>query len=278
MTHRLLMVYDRFPPFNVSGTARAFHFAKNLPAFGWNPIVLSGQPGPGDAQDPTLLDLLPAEVRILRAAPLLGPGKDQLARWFNRKRSTGQASGMPRPARSSESRRVFRQGSLAWRATGLPMWALESHLDWAPPALVRALADSEARQVDLVWVSAPHVRNLFVGETLSRILNKPLVVDLRDPWTYGSLWLPRGRMVARVERARATRLLSRAARVVVTSPLTQREMERRFPEARFVTITNGFSTDESVTPQRGVRPGKCLFRYVGVLNERRRPDPLLEGL
>src|SRR5688500_8237169 len=151
MTHRLLMVYDGFPPFNVSGTARAFHFAKNLPAFGWTPIVLSGQPGPGDAQDPAPLALLPAEVRILRATPLLGPGKDQLAHWFNRKRSGGQASGaaMPRPARSAsastESRRVFRPGSLAWRATGLPMWALEWHLDWAPSALARALADSEAR-------------------------------------------------------------------------------------------------------------------------------------
>ncbi|HXS18443.1 MAG TPA: hypothetical protein VN764_14700, partial [Polyangiaceae bacterium] len=195
MTHRLLMVYDRFPPFNVSGTARAYHFAKNLPAFGWTPIVLSGQPQHGDVQDPAPLDLLPAEVRILRASPLLGPGKDQLARWFNRKRSAGQTSaslGTPRPARPSQSRRVFQPGSWTWRATGLPMWALEWHLDWAPPALVRALADREARQVDLVWVSAPQARNLFVGDTLSRILNKPLVVDLRDPWTYGSLWSPRG--------------------------------------------------------------------------------------
>jgi glycosyltransferase involved in cell wall biosynthesis len=55
-------------------------------------------------------------------------------------------------------------------------------------------------------------------------------------------------------------------------------MEQRFPRARFVTITNGFAADESVTPLRGVHPDKCLFRYIGALNERRKPDPLLEGL
>ncbi len=157
------------------------------------------------------------------------------------------------------------------------MWMLEWHLDWAPAALLRALGDADVRRADLVWVSAPHVRNLFVGEALSRLLRKPLVVDLRDPWTYGSLWLPRGELVARVERARARRILSRAARVVVTSPLTRAQMERRFPHARFVTITNGFTIGEPIQPLREVAPGKCLFRYIGVLNERRKPDPLLEG-
>lgn len=282
MKPSVLMVYDKFPPFNVSGTARAFHFVKNLPFFGWTPIVLTGQPAPEDPRDHAPLDLLPPEVRVLRAKPWLTPGKDQLARWFNRMRSAarpsaggaGEAAASPRAG----SRRVFRRGSLAWRLTGLPMWVVEWHLDWAPAALFEALRDPAARRADLVWVSAPHVKNLFVGETLSRILNKPLVVDLRDPWTYGSLWLPRGRWVARTERARARRILSRAARVIVTSPLTQAEMQQRFPDARFVTITNGFTLDESITPLRDIAHDKCLFRYIGVLNERRKPDPLLEGL
>lgn len=278
MKHSVLMVYDKFPPFNVSGTARAFHFAKDLPFFGWTPIVLTGQPGPSEARDPAPLALLPPEVRVLRARAWLTPGKDQLARWFNRMRSPARPSpGLAPTVPRASSRRVFTRGSWTWRMTGLPMWVLDWHFDWAPAALLRALRDPDVRRADLVWVSAPHVTNLFVGEALSRLLNKPLVVDLRDPWTYGSLWSPRGEWVARVERARATQILSRAARVVVTSPLTQVQMERRFPHARFVTITNGFTVGDSIRPLREVAPGKCLFRYIGVLNERRRPDPLLEG-
>ena len=281
MKHSVLMVYDRFPPFNVSGTARVFHFAKNLPTFGWTPVVLSGQPGPDEPLDQTPLDLLPPEVRVLRTRSWLTPGKDRLARWFNRKRSSARAARAPAPQpapRGPASRRVFERGSPAWRLTGLPLWLLEWHLDWAPPAIARALRDPKVRRSDVVWVSAPHVRNLVVGEALSRLLNKPLVVDLRDPWTYGSLWQPRGRWVARAESSSATRILSRAARVVVTSPLTEQQMQQRFPEARFVTITNGFTADDSITPLRETAPDKCLFRYIGVLNERRKPDALLEGL
>lgn len=158
------------------------------------------------------------------------------------------------------------------------MWLLEWHLDWAPPALWQAIKNERLRSVDLVWVSAPHVRNLLVGDVLSRLLLKPLVVDLRDPWTYGSLWLPRGKWVAACETARARQILSAAARVVVTSPLTEAEMAKRFPKARFVTITNGFTEDDQPAPLRDFEEGVCLFRYVGLLNERRTPDTLLAGL
>src|SRR5690606_23917902 len=49
-------------------------------------------------------------------------------------------------------------------------------------------------------------------------------------------------------------------------------------DARFVTITNGFSPDEQATPLREFPEHQCLFRYVGVLNDRRTPRTLLEGL
>lgn len=159
------------------------------------------------------------------------------------------------------------------------MWVLEWHLDWAPAALALALRDPKLRQVDLIWVSAPPVRNLFIAHALSRLLQKPLVIDLRDPWTYGSLWMPRGKIAERLELRWAHRILSDAQRIVLTSPLTQSEMMKRHPHAaaKFRTITNGFSERE-IEPLRGDHEKKCLFRYVGLLNVRRTPQPLLEGL
>jgi glycosyltransferase involved in cell wall biosynthesis len=55
-------------------------------------------------------------------------------------------------------------------------------------------------------------------------------------------------------------------------------MERRFPTASFITITNGFSTGSMPPPLRNFPADKCLFRYVGLLNERRTPNSLLKGL
>src|SRR4029450_10963215 len=80
-------------------------------------------------------------------------------------------------------------------------WLIYWHLDWLPPAFVRGLEVGWKRQVKLVWVTAPHVRNLLLGYALSRARHRPVVVDLRDPWTYGSLWKPASRVAEAIERA-----------------------------------------------------------------------------
>jgi glycosyltransferase involved in cell wall biosynthesis len=67
--------------------------------------------------------------------------------------------------------------------------------------------------------------------------------------------------------------------VTFTSPLTLAAMHERFPEVpreRWLTITNGFD-DVPVTPLRGVPDDICLFRYVGMLNDRRQPDVLIRA-
>jgi len=54
-------------------------------------------------------------------------------------------------------------------------------------------------------------------------------------------------------------------------------MHERFPElerSRLVTITNGFD-DAPIQPLREQPAEQCVFRYVGMLNERRHPDPLI---
>jgi glycosyltransferase involved in cell wall biosynthesis len=114
---------------------------------------------------------------------------------------------------------------------------------------------------------------------LAEWLGRPLVVDLRDPWTYGSLWRPKTERIADLERAWAARVFGRASRIICTSPLTLATMHERFPQVpreRWVTITNGFD-DVQVAPLRGVPEDICLFRYVGMLNERRRPDVLIQA-
>jgi glycosyltransferase involved in cell wall biosynthesis len=118
------------------------------------------------------------------------------------------------------------------------------------------------------------------GYLLSRFSGKPLVVDLRDPWTYGSLWQPASPQIASWERALASKVLGHASRVVVTSPLTAKEFTQRFPECpshKMVTITNGYAATE-VASERTGHEGKLLLRYIGMLNERRTPDVLLDAL
>ena len=65
---------------------------------------------------------------------------------------------------------------------------------------------------------------MLIGHRLARWLRLPFIIDMRDPWTYGSLWRPKTPQIAAAERALAGRTLGAADRVIFTSPLTQRAM------------------------------------------------------
>jgi hypothetical protein len=180
---RILMVYDRFVPFNVSGTPRVFHFAKELPKLGYLPTVLSTPVPDGFPRDDAPLAELPPEIEIVRTAP-----------WLKRATRSSAGGGGAHPQKKSTRARLK-------DAAGVLGWAAEWYGDWLPPALRAGLKAIKAQRLELVWVSAPHIRNLAVGYALAERAALPLVVDLRDPWTYGSLWQPRDRLSALWEKA-----------------------------------------------------------------------------
>lgn len=255
---RILMVYDKFVPFNVSGTPRVFHFAKDLSSHGYLPSVLTTRVPPGHPRDDAPLADLPSDVEVVRCTP-----------WLKRAKTTPGTG----PSASGKGWRA------RFKKTVGPLgWGLEWYGDFRPPALRTGMRLIEKRGIELIWVSAPHIRNLSPAYALAERTRLPLVVDLRDPWTYGSLWQPRDRLSGAWESAWAARILNRAARVVVTSPLTEVEMQRRFPRVRLTTITNGFSESEVQPKKRTRHLDKCVFRYVGLLNKRRSPRPFLEGV
>lgn len=264
------MICEKFPPFNVSGSARPFYFAKYLREFGYDATVLTASISRDEEQDEELLSELPSNVQVWRTPRLMSPF---IARW--RARTKRKARAKPGAAGAAPG---SAPGPLSRVLPDLGWW-VHWEVDWVALATLRGWLGAHRLQPDVIWVSGPHFRDFAVACRLSAWLHKPLVVDLRDPWTYGSLWRPKTPRIAAAESAWAERVLTRAARVVFTSPLTLEAMHERFPSVareRWVTITNGFD-DTPVEPLREVPEDVCLFRYIGVLNERRQPDVLISA-
>jgi len=62
----VLIVAYYFPPSGGPGVQRVLKMVKYLPAFGWNPIVLTVQNGTFPARDESLLQTLPPELVVHR--------------------------------------------------------------------------------------------------------------------------------------------------------------------------------------------------------------------
>ncbi|MHC4590198.1 MAG: hypothetical protein ACYTAQ_12940, partial [Planctomycetota bacterium] len=203
---RVLMISERFPPHNVSGSQRAFQFAKYLPEYGYLPSVILTEPGPTDPVDPGLLEHLDGRIRLERIhylgpkiAPLLRALRALLrpvVRCMRAARAvlaTGpNPAAAPTAAPTDSHEPTFPSESvpLLERLWITLVWLFDFHLDLALPMLQRAVKINWRDPVDLVWVTGPSSHSLLVGYWASRLLRKPLVLDIRDPWTYGSLWSP----------------------------------------------------------------------------------------
>src|SRR5690606_23152509 len=175
---RILMIYDRFPPFNVSGSARPFQFAKHLPAHGYLPSVLALEPNLSEATNTEILSELDPRVEILRAPravrPWLTPLLGRLAERRHRRRAKSGAAAPnapPTAAATTAKKRVDpAELELKTRMSGFVLWSLDWYADWCLPCLRLALKAARHQRFSLVWASAPHATNAFAGYLVSQVL------------------------------------------------------------------------------------------------------------
>jgi len=190
-------------------------FTRDLPAAGWQPIVVTGPDGIGP-QDPALAADVPEDTRVHRA-----PG--------------------PVPVSRSRAARVAR-----WTATTSPFGCW-----WQHSAVTEGLK-AAASGVDAILVTMSPFEGAEAAAELSRRLRVPWIADLRDPWALDEMitfpsTLHRSREVSRMNRA-----LASAAAVVMNTEEARIRARAHLPKLAHVpvvVITNGWdAADFATTP------------------------------
>src|SRR4051794_39383843 len=109
------MIAEKFPPFNQSGSARPFYFAKYLPDFGYTPAVLASSLLAGDERDDSLLAELPVSVQVQRTPRLISPRVMQLRqRWRARRPAQEAAARQPLPEKVAPRQRGWVKETYGW--------------------------------------------------------------------------------------------------------------------------------------------------------------------
>lgn len=248
----LLIAYD-FPPSRTSGVYRPLKFAKFLPEFSWRPIVLTVANPPRRTSDPSLLDDLPASVKIVRTLSIEPKRLEQkiFQTLFARPASTTQA-----PALQSHD---IREGSFSpmqvlkkhllsplSRFTHDTLYTPDEHIGWLPHSVAVGWKVIEREGVDLIMSTSPPETNHLIGCRLANLTSLPWVADFRDPWIDNFTRL--GCSESRLERERAMeeRVLSRADRIINVGQRFSDLSKATFPKIsteKHLVLHNGY--DES---------------------------------
>jgi len=267
---RVLVIAYYFPPMGLSGVQRTLKFVKYLPDFGWLPTVLTVDPRGYFAKDDSLLaELEGRSVTVVRTAHS-GPA-----------RFTGKRDVVEIPA--EWKRKLLSRLSDTF-------FIPDNKIGWRRKAVARALALHRETPFDMIFATAPPFTSFLIGRDLKRKINRPLVLDYRDPWVdYPFKFYPTP--LHRLANVRMERKSLRASSHIVTT--NRRVKERILRRHRFLTyhdidiISQGFDpADFAAVPRQGPQKTPAALQgerrmritYAGVFWEDRVPDFFLQGL
>ncbi len=240
MSRRVLMLAYDFPPRGATGVVRVAKFARYLPEFGWQPVVVAATVR-GGLRDEGLLAQLPPDLEIIRVDNPLAPRESLLA------------AHSARPSWQARLRRALRQ-----------LVVPDAQIIWAMRAARVAAERLKRGDIDALFSTAPpfsvHMAALLLKR---RAPTLPWLMDLRDIWSEHPAIKHVG--YYRLQRACEAACL-RAADHITTATDGQRALLREsfgVAAERISTITNGF--DPADLPPPALPPAREALRitYVG---------------
>ncbi|MCB1961520.1 MAG: glycosyltransferase [Rhodocyclaceae bacterium] len=230
---KVLMVAFHFPPIQgSSGVQRTLRFARHLPEFGWQPIILTAHPRAYPSTTDDQLADIPDNVTVLRA-----PAWDA-SRHF----SIGG-----------------RYPALLARPDRWISWWLG-----AVPAGLRAI---KQLQPDALWSTYPIATAHRIAASLHGRSQLPWIADFRDPMaqedypTDPAVW----RSFARIE----AHAMTHAKHCTFTTPSAMAHYQQRYapPAGRLQLIENGYDEESFAGASQGaaLNPGHLTLLHSGIV-------------
>jgi len=248
---RVLMVAFHFPPMaGSSGIQRTLRFAQHLPAFGWQPLVLTANPGAYERVSSDLEREVPQQLVVRRAMAL-----DAARQLAFRGRYPGP---LARPDRW-----------MTWQFDGVRVGR----------SMIREF------KPDLLWSTYPIATAHVIADRLHRATGVPWVADFRDPMAQDGYPADPATWQAfkRIEES----ALADARLSVFTTPGCAREYQNRYPGCadRVRVVENGydegsFSACSIEAAQAGaLNPGAVTLLHSGIVYPSERdPSCLMRAL
>jgi glycosyltransferase involved in cell wall biosynthesis len=267
---KVLMVSFFSPPQNNPGALRAGKFAKYLPEFGWEPIVLTVNRVEGL---PQTLTPETEETNVLRTP------------YFDLRHPLGWKKGISIRAYSSmyqtEGRsKHLREALLKIRPFHLYNLPLVDKLLWDPmgwyPYAVKKGKEILARgDIDIILSTYTPVSSHLVASRLHRKTGVPWIAEFRDPWTLHPIYRKVQPFQFLAEQWEKRIIKGCELLVTVSEPWAEKLAE--FHSKKVTVIPNGF--DEEDYQENVPLTSKFTVTFTGLLYDPSSdPTPLFEAL
>ncbi len=229
---KVLIICYYWPPAGGSGVQRHLKFAKYLGLYGWEPIIYTVKNGEYPEIDKSLLNEIPAGIKIIRR-PIWEPYS--FYKFFSGKKRKDKIT--PNFF-SQKNEGILHQIAIFLRSN---FFIPDARMWWIKPSVNYLKTYLQKHPVDaIVSTGPPHSLHL-IAKALREECQIPWMADFRDPWTNIDYFKKLSLLPFAEEKHKRLEkeVLQTADRVVTVSNTWAKELAE-IGERKVEVITNGF--------------------------------------
>ncbi len=265
MNKKVLILTYYWPPAGGPGVQRVLKFAKYLPEFGWDPIILTVQNGEYPAIDESLSKDIPESCKVYKTKALE-------PNIFYRK-FTGMKSDEKIPVANLAQKNVSWKKKLSnW--VRLNLFIPDAKIGWIPYAVSRGKKIIEVEKPDIIFSSSPPPTVHLVAKKLAKWSGLKWVADFRDPWTdiYHYDGVERSAYALNKDLRLEKSVIAKATKTIVVSKhIGTYLLKDNFPNKSVEIITNGFDETDFKQPVQPEPDDSFTIAYAGKINNQQNP-------
>lgn len=270
MNRKVLIITYYWPPSGGAGVQRWVKFAKYLPEYGWEPVILTIDPSYAayPVTDNSLLSEVPRSLRVFRT-----PAKDYFA-IYRKDRTKIPSAGFAMNQDNSLRGKILRfvRGNF---------FIPDPRRGWNSHAYRKAIELIRSEGISHVITTSPPHSTQLIGLKLKKAFPAiKWIADLRDPWTdiyYYDQFYPT--IIAKaIDSAYEKKILREADSIITVGPSLKKTFVSKVHKAggKTVVITNGYDREDfSIVVNE---PAKFTITYAGTLSDIYPVSGFLEAL
>lgn len=279
MPRVLIIAYHFYPDLEV-GAVRSVKFAKYLPAFGWEPYILTVNPryyrsfdNPGQefgfpiyrtSKWPTLDDLYLNLKNKIRS---------------NKKPGNDPENGPNYSTISIDEKREYKRP--LWKRLLDSLSATpDKNIGWLFPAVFNAIRLIRKNKIDVIYSSGPPWTCHLIGLIAKLFTGRKLVVDFRDPWE--SRPNVPSRLSVKIGDHLKNAVITKSDHVVTSTPLLTDKFKNNYhlSDDKCSTILNGFDEEDFVGRAKSTKMNNDPLNilYAGTLYTQRDPSSFFAAI
>lgn len=242
---KLLVITYYWPPSGGAGVQRWLKFAKYLPEFGYEPIILTV-----DEKQASYAQL---DYSLLKEIhPGLQVHKTRTFEPYNLYRKLSNKKEIPYGGFTNQKKvGIFEKFSRFVRGN---LFVPDPRKGWNRHALKKALQLIRSEKIEVIVTSGPPHSSHLIGRKIKKLTGIRWIADFRDPWTdiyyYSSLY--HSGLAARYDRYLESSVLNEADQIITVSAEVGKLLAKKWRDQhkKIVVIPNGYDEDDftGITP------------------------------